>query len=123
MHFCIDNAKKIVEDDQKHEQETAESPAISLDDDCINFTASLDCMKCLTGVHTYIQDNGTDMATLNVLQRLENDCVVKKIPSIQQTCPKLLTILHVNSTSSTACVAITHQIHFACKIPADKAKI
>ena len=31
MHFCIDNAKKIVEDDQKHKQETAEFPAISLD--------------------------------------------------------------------------------------------
>ena len=60
--------KKIVEDDQKHEQETAESPAISLDY----------YMKCLTGVRTYIQANGTDMATLNVLQRLENDCVVKK---------------------------------------------
>ena len=68
MHFRIDNAKKIVEDDQKHEQETAESPAISLDY----------YMKCLTGVRTYIQANGTDMATLNVLQRLENDCVVKK---------------------------------------------
>ena len=37
-----------------------------------------DYMKCLTGVRTYIQDNGTDMATLNVLQRVENDCVVKK---------------------------------------------
>ena len=45
MHFRIDNAKKNVEDDQKHEQETAESPAISLDY----------YMKCLTGVHTYIQ--------------------------------------------------------------------
>ena len=67
MHFRIDNAKKIVEDDQKHEQETAESPAISLDY----------YMKCLTGVRTYIQANGTDMATLNVLQRLEKDCVVK----------------------------------------------
>ena len=68
MHFRLDNAKKNVEDDQKHEQETAESPAISLDY----------YMKCLTGVCTYIQANGTDMATLNVLQRLENDCVVKK---------------------------------------------
>ena len=112
MHFRLDNAKKNVEDDQKHEQETAESPAISLDY----------YMKCLTGVRTYIQANGTDMATLNVLQRLENDCVVKntKHPTNR---PKLLTILHVNSTSSTACVAITHQIHFACKIHADKAKI
>ena len=45
--------KKNVEDDQKHEQETAESPAISLDY----------YMKCLTGVHTNIQANGTDMAT------------------------------------------------------------
>ena len=68
MDFRIDNAKKIVEDDQKHEQETAESPAISLDY----------YMKCLTGVRTYIQANGTDMATINVLQRLENDCAVKK---------------------------------------------
>ena len=110
MHFRIDNAKKIVEDDQKHEQETAESPAISLDY----------YMKCLTGVRTYIQANGTDMATLNVLQRLENDCVVKKHPTNR---PKLLTILHVNSTSSTACVAITHQIHFVCKTHAVKAKI
>ena len=33
-------------------------------------------MKCLTGVRTYIKANDTDMAT--VLQRLENDCVVKK---------------------------------------------
>ena len=97
--------KKIVEDDQKHEQETAESPAISLE--CY--------MKCLTSVRTYIQVNDTDMATLNVLQRLENDCVVKKMPSIQQTSPKLLTILHFNSTSSTACVAITHQIHLPAK--------
>ena len=48
--------KKIVEDDQKHEQETAESPAISLDH----------YMKCLTGVNTYIQANGTDMTTLNI---------------------------------------------------------
>ena len=112
MHFRIDNAKKNVEDDQKHEQETAESPAISLDY----------YMKCLTGVRTYIQANGTDMATLNVLQRLENDCVVKntKHPTNR---PKLLTILHVNSTSSMACVAITHQIHFGCKINANKAKI
>ena len=102
--------KKNVEDDQKHKQETAESPAISLDY----------YMKCLTGVCTYIQANGTDMAT--VLQRLENDCVVKntKHPTNR---PKLLTILHVNSTSSMACVAITHQIHFACKIHADKVKI
>ena len=53
MHFRTDNAKKNVEDDQKHEQETAESPAISLDY----------YMKCLTGVRTYIQANGTDMAT------------------------------------------------------------
>ena len=60
--------KKIVEDDQKHEQETAESPAISLDY----------YMKFLTGVRTYIQANGTDMAILNVLQRLENDSVLKK---------------------------------------------
>ena len=45
MHFRIDNAKKIVEDDQKHEQKNVESPAISLDY----------YMKCLTGVHTYIQ--------------------------------------------------------------------
>ena len=58
--------KKIVEDDQKHEQETAESPAISLDY----------YMKCLTGVLTYIQANGTDMVILK--QKLENDCVVKQ---------------------------------------------
>ena len=81
--------KKIVEDDQKHEQETAESPAISLDY----------YMKCLTGVRTYIQANGTDMATINVLQRLENDCVVKKNAKHPTNKPKLLTFLHVNSTS------------------------
>ena len=75
MHFCIDNAKKLLKMIRNtNKKQHAESPAISLDY----------YMKCLTGVRTYIQANGTDMATLNVLQRLENDCVVK-IPSIQQT--------------------------------------
>ena len=76
MHFRIDNAKKLLKMIRNtNKKQHAESPAISLDY----------YMKCLTGVRTYIQANGTDMATLNVLQRLENDCVVKKMPSIQQT--------------------------------------
>ena len=45
MHFCKYYAKNFFEDDQKHEQETAESPAISLEY----------YMKCLTGICTYIQ--------------------------------------------------------------------